>query len=171
VSSPIVSFVGKSNAGKTTLLEKLIPELMKRGYKVGTIKHDAHSFDIDHPGKDSWRHAQAGSLVAVISSPSRTAVVRRTDEEIGLDDIAETYMESVDIILTEGYRCEGKPKVEVLADRSGAPLSPPEELIMVVSDHRPSGVRVPVAGRDDIEAVADLLEKEVLNRRADTGRI
>ena len=70
---PIVSIVGKSGAGKTTLIEKMIPELKKRGYRVATIKHDVHGFDIDHEGKDSWRHKKAGAHATIISSPWKVA--------------------------------------------------------------------------------------------------
>ncbi|UCF95758.1 MAG: molybdopterin-guanine dinucleotide biosynthesis protein B, partial [Desulfobacterales bacterium] len=73
---PIVSTVGYSGSGKTTLLEKLIAELKQRGFRVGTIKHDVHGFEMDRPGKDSWRHKQAGASVTVISSPYQIGMVK-----------------------------------------------------------------------------------------------
>jgi molybdopterin-guanine dinucleotide biosynthesis protein B len=97
---PIVSIVGKSDAGKTTLIEKLIPELKRRGYRVATIKHDAHQFDIDHPGKDSYRHFHAGADWTIIGSPAKLALVRRLDREFTLDEIA-AQITDVDLILTE----------------------------------------------------------------------
>ena len=109
---PILSVVGKSDSGKTTLLEGLIRELKQRGYRVGTIKHDAHSFEIDVPGKDSWRHAQAGSDHVVISSPLRVASIRRVEREPQLEELA-AGMTDVDIILTEGYKRGNAPKIEV----------------------------------------------------------
>ena len=109
---PIVSVVGKSNAGKTTLLEKLIPELKRRGYRVATVKHDAHSFEMDEPGKDTWRHRQAGADVVVISSKDKMAMIRRVDEELSLLEIADTIT-GVDIILTEGFKRGPAPKIEV----------------------------------------------------------
>jgi len=163
---PIVSIVGKSDSGKTTLLEKLIPELSKRGHVVGTIKHDAHSFDIDHPGKDSWRHTQAGSSVTVISSLSQVAMVRQLSrEELTLDEIAARYMESVDIVLTEGFKRESKPKVEVLAGGDMELISEPRELILIAADNPPD-IGVPTVGRDDAGAVADVLEATVLKGKA-----
>ncbi|MCU0489929.1 MAG: molybdopterin-guanine dinucleotide biosynthesis protein B, partial [Anaerolineales bacterium] len=76
MTAPILSIIGKSNSGKTTLLEKLIPELRQRGYRVATIKHHAHAgFEIDQPGKDTWRHAQAGSQVVVITAPDKLALI------------------------------------------------------------------------------------------------
>jgi len=100
---PIVAIVGKSGSGKTTLLEGLIRELKQRGYRVGTIKHDAHAFEIDRPGTDTWRHAQAGSEHVVISLAQRVASIRRVEREQRLDELA-AGMADVDIVLTEGYR-------------------------------------------------------------------
>ena len=76
---PIVSIVGKSNSGKTTLIEKLIAELTRRGWRVATIKHNRHGFEIDHEGKDSWRHKQAGAVATVVASPRRIAVIEDTE--------------------------------------------------------------------------------------------
>jgi molybdopterin-guanine dinucleotide biosynthesis protein B len=78
---PIVSIVGKSDSGKTTLLEKLVAELKSRGFRVGTIKHDAHSFEIDHEGKDSWRHKKAGASVSIISSAEKIGMVLDSDHD------------------------------------------------------------------------------------------
>ncbi len=164
MTPPVVSIVGKSNSGKTTLLEKLIPELKGRGYRVGTIKHDAHSFSIDHPGKDSWRHTEAGSEVMVISSASQAAMVRRLDGELSLDAIAGEYMGSVDIVLTEGFKREDKPKVEVLAPGETELICEPDDLLMVASDDAVE-LGVPVVARDNAVAVADLLEDKFLKGR------
>ena len=95
---PMISVVGKSDTGKTTLLEKLVAELKRRGYRVATVKHDTHGFDIDQPGKDSWRHAQAGSDVVVISGPDRLALIEKREREMTLDEIADRVSSS--IILT-----------------------------------------------------------------------
>ncbi len=78
MSCPVVSVVAKSGTGKTTLLEKLIHEMKRRGYRVGAIKHDAHSFEIDHEGKDSWRLTHAGADTTVITSPLQTAIIRKS---------------------------------------------------------------------------------------------
>src|SRR5512143_21431 len=92
---PIVSVVGKSDSGKTTLLEKLVKELTSRGYRIGTIKHDVHSFEIDHPGKDSWRHKQAGASATVISSPAKLALVVDTDHDHTLAEIRDRFIQGV----------------------------------------------------------------------------
>lgn len=111
---PIVSIVGKSNSGKTTLIENLIPNLKEMGYKVGTIKHDDHKFDIDHKGKDTWRMAKAGADTVVITSREKMAMIKNIDCENNLDEIAEGLFTDVDIIITEGYKSMDKPKIEVV---------------------------------------------------------
>lgn len=156
---PVVSVVGKSNSGKTTLLEKLIPELKRRGYRVGTVKHHAHpGFEIDHPGKDTWRHARAGSDHVVISAPGKLATIRRVAEELTLDEIL-AEVQGVDIVLTEGYRLAGKPMIEVLrAERSRQPICNADELIALATDV-PLDFPVPQFGLDDAPALVDLLER------------
>jgi len=159
---PIISVVGRSDVGKTTLLEKLIPELKRRGYRVATVKHHAHpGFEIDRPGKDSWRHAQAGSDHVVIAAPDKVASIRRVDREPTLDEIAATITD-VDIILTEGYKRTDKPKIEVIrAARSPEPICVPDELVAVVSDVDPP-FDVPRFDLDDVSGLADLIEERFL---------
>ena len=86
---PIISIVGKSDSGKTTLIEKLVPELTRRGYRVATVKHDIHGFEVDREGKDSWRHKQAGAHTVVISSPQKIALIRDVEKDLTLDEIRE----------------------------------------------------------------------------------
>lgn len=119
---PVISIVSKKRSGKTTLLEKLIPELKRRGYRVGTVKHDTHGFDIDHEGKDTWRHKQAGAEAVVISSPWKISVIKDVAEEAGLGQIVATQLSDMDIVLTEGYKSAGMPQVEV---SSAPPTSAP----------------------------------------------
>jgi molybdopterin-guanine dinucleotide biosynthesis protein MobB len=101
---PIVSFVGNSNTGKTTLIEKVIPELKKLGYRVAVVKHAHHGFEMDQPGKDSWRFAQAGSDLVVIASPQKIVLIEQTDKELYLDKLIPRIADKVDVILTEGYK-------------------------------------------------------------------
>ncbi len=165
---PIISVVGKSEVGKTTFLEKLIAELKRRGYRVATVKHDVHGFDIDRPGKDSWRLAQAGSDSVVIASPKKLALIKRLDREMTLNEIA-ALLEDVDIILTEGYKRGDAPKIEVSRREKGRELlCTPEELVAIVSD-QPFDMDVPQFGLEDSEGVADLLEAEFL--LADRGAV
>ncbi len=161
---PIVSIVGKSDAGKTTLIEKLIPELKRRGYRVATIKHDAHRFDIDHPGKDSYRHFHAGADWTVIGSPDKIASVRRLDRELTLDEIA-AQIAGVDLILTEGYKREARCRIEVSRRARAAELiSLPEELFAIAADY-PIDAGVPVYDLNDAAGLADLIEREVLHSK------
>lgn len=167
---PVISVVGKSGVGKTVFLEKLIAELKGRGIKVATVKHDVHGFDIDRPGKDSWRHAQAGSDTVVISSAHKVAVIKRLEEEMTLDHIVESYLQDVDLVVTEGYKSGTKLKIEVSRrERSREMISSPQELIAVVSDQR-FEISVPQFGVDDATAVADLIEERFLrpSRRLDS---
>jgi molybdopterin-guanine dinucleotide biosynthesis protein B len=162
--TPIISVVGKSDSGKTTLLERLIAELKRRGYRVGTIKHDTHGFEIDHPGKDSWRHAQAGSDVVAIASPQKLALIKKLESELTLDEVA-SYITDVDIILTEGYKRADKPKIEVHRKVVGGELlCSPQELLALVTDE-PLNMPVPQFSFEEIGALADLIEEKFLKRR------
>ena len=152
---PILSIVGKSGSGKTTLLERLIAELKRRGYRVATIKHHAHpGFEIDQPGKDTWRHAQAGSDHVVIAAPDKIASIRRLERELSLDEIAATIT-GVDIILTDGFKRAGKPSLEVVRAEQGLELvSDPSKLVAVATDTR-LAVSVPQFRLDEAEKVVD----------------
>lgn len=160
---PIVSIVGKSDAGKTTLIEKLVAELKRRGYRVATIKHDAHQFDIDHPGKDSYRHFHAGADWTLIGSPNKLAVIRRLDRELTLDEIAAT-IDGVDVILTEGYKREARCRIEVSRrDHTTELISRPDELLALAADYA-ADLGVPVIDLNDAIGLVDLIEREVLSR-------
>lgn len=162
---PIISIVGKSNAGKTTLLEKLVRELRKRGHRIGTVKHDVHGFDIDHEGKDSWRHKQAGACTVVISSPKKLALVRDLESEETLDSLASKYFQDVDIILTEGYKKKGRVKIEVFRSQvHQRPLcNGDEHLVAFVSD-TDLDLNVPRFDLDDTKGLADFVEEKFLKK-------
>lgn len=157
---PIVSVVGYSNSGKTTFLVKLIRELKSRGYRVATVKHHHRDFEIDIPGKDTWRHAEAGADTVVLASPGKVAVVERTPRELTLDEIA-AKISGVDIIITEGFKQENKPKVEVFrSDVHSKLISPPDQLLAVVSDIVFEGL--PTFGFSDMAGLADIIIKTML---------
>ncbi|HUU49837.1 MAG TPA: molybdopterin-guanine dinucleotide biosynthesis protein B [Nitrospinota bacterium] len=162
---PIVSIVGKSDSGKTTLMEKLIPELKNRGYRVATIKHHIHGFEIDKEGKDTWRHTKAGADEVVISSPNKLAIIKVVDKEYTLDKIGSSIIKDVDIILTEGYKKGDKPKIEVFRSEVHKELLCTDEdnLIAIVSDRR-FDRGVPCFDINDIKGLADLLEKTFLKK-------
>jgi molybdopterin-guanine dinucleotide biosynthesis adapter protein len=159
VSQPlVVSIVGRSKSGRTTLLEKMVRELKQRGYRVGTIKHHSHpGFELDRPGKDTWRHAEAGSDHVVIAAPDKVASIRRVDQEPTLDEIVAT-MTDVDVVLTEGYLRSGRVKIEVVrAARATEPICEPGELLALASD-LPLAYGVPRFHLDDAAGLVDLVE-------------
>lgn len=160
---PVVSVVGKSDSGKTTLLERVIRALSGRGWRVGSVKHHVHDFDIDIPGKDSWRHAHAGAAVTLVSSPVRLGMVRQMDHEASLEELLE-YVPDVDILLTEGYRRAGNVRIEISRrGHSEELVCEPHELFALVTDNDDLDVGdVPVFGLDDAEGVADLIERTFL---------
>jgi molybdopterin-guanine dinucleotide biosynthesis protein MobB len=159
---PIVSVVGKSDSGKTTLICGLIPELKKRGYRVATIKHDIHGFDIDRTGKDTWKHSEAGADTVVISSPQKVAMIEKVAKELTLDQVM-AKIRGVDIIISEGYKGNNKPKLEVFRSSvHDAPLcSPGDNLFAMASDVHPD-LGVPVFALDDYSGMADLIVKRFL---------
>ncbi|MFA5516168.1 MAG: molybdopterin-guanine dinucleotide biosynthesis protein B [Desulfuromonadales bacterium] len=161
-----VSFVAKSGTGKTTLLEKVIAELKARGWRLGVIKHDAHRFDIDHPGKDSHRLTAAGADTMLISSPEKLAVVKKHAASPPIEELIATYFADVDLVLTEGFKKSGLPKIEVnRQERSTTLLCRGEEhdpsLVAVASD-APLSLDVPVLDLNDPGAVADFIEQKFL---------
>jgi len=163
---PIVSIVGRSNSGKTTLIEKLIPELQRRGYRVATIKHNIHGFEIDHEGKDSWRHKKAGARLTVVASPNVVAVVEDADKDYELSELRDRYIRDVDIILSEGFKKNPHPKIEIMrSDMKYEPIcSRKDNLMAVVSDVLvESGA--PCFNINDAEGIADLVEERFLKRR------
>ena len=161
---PIVSIVGRSNSGKTTLIEKLIPELKRRGYRIGTIKHTHHAPDIDRPGKDTSRHSAAGADTVMLASPGRVAMIKQTDSE-GIDALAG-YFNDVDLLMTEGYKREPKPKIEVVRAAMGTELLCRNDprLVAVATDAH-IAIDVPVFRLDDPGPIADFIEQKFLNRR------
>ena len=157
---PVISFVGRSGAGKTTYLEKIITEMKRRGFRVGVIKHDSHGFEMDHQGKDTWRHAKAGADVVCIASKEKFAMIIRTSRDMTLDEVI-ARIEDVDILFVEGYRNQGHRLIEIFRrDGTTSPLGNPSELFAVVSDITvyPS---VPHFDLNDPVPLANELEKEL----------
>jgi molybdopterin-guanine dinucleotide biosynthesis protein B len=154
---PVISVVGASGAGKTCLLEKLIPELTRRGFKVGTIKHHMDRFEMDQPGKDSWRHMQAGAAATMISSSSRIGMVVNVDHDHSPDEL-KVFLCNVDIILTEGYKRGRNSKIEVFNPRvHDVPVCKGDvQLLALVSDTIVD-LEVPQFSMHEIEGLADFV--------------
>lgn len=158
---PVYSFVAYSNTGKTTLLEKLIPELKRRGLRVAVVKHDAHEFDIDREGKDSWRMTQAGADVSAVASSTKAAVME--NRFIPVEELIDRIRD-VDVILTEGWKHGPWPKIALQRSDSGKPLPlPPEDCLAIVSDV-PVETTTPRLGLDDIVALADIILDDMKKR-------
>lgn len=156
-----ISFVGNSGAGKTTLLERLIPALKGMGYRVGVVKHDAHRFDIDHPGKDSHRLTAAGADTMMITSASMLAMVKRHSASPPIEELLERYLSDMDLVLVEGFRGSSLPKIEVhrkefrrtlicRGDRNDPGLA-------AVASDEPLDLDVPVLDLNDHEAIAKFI--------------
>ena len=155
---PIVSIVGKSKSGKTSLIEKLVQELKSRGYRVATVKHTPYGMSFDGPKKDSWRHIQAGSEATVISSPDKIVLIKPVASETTLDGIAHLLGEDYDIILTEGFKQGDAPKIEVHRKEIGPPISDIKKLIAIATDE-PLETNMRQFSLEDVKGLADLLEK------------
>jgi molybdopterin-guanine dinucleotide biosynthesis protein B len=160
---PVVSVVGKSDSGKTSVMESLIRALSARGYRVASVKHHVHEVDVDVPGKDSWRHAHAGAVTTMISAPTQFAVVRAVDRERTLQELVDAAGDA-DILLTEGFQRAGDVKIEVCRSaRSTELINDPAALFAVVTDN--AGLDTggkPVFGLDDGDALAALIEATFL---------
>jgi len=166
MNCPVVSVVAKSDTGKTTLLEKLIREMKRRGYRVGAVKHDAHSFEIDHEGKDSWRLTHAGADNMAITSPAQTAIIRRNFPEPSLDETVAAFFGEVDIVLTEGFKRSSRPKIEVHRRARSATLlcrgAEHDPTLFAVASDEPLELDVPVFDIDDAIGLCDLIEARFL---------
>lgn len=160
---PVVSIVGRSDSGKTTVVEGLIRELTARGWRVASVKHHIHDVDVDIPGKDSWRHAKAGAVTTMISSPTQFVTTRVIDRERTLEELVEAAGDA-DILLTEGFRRAGEIRIEVARRaRSDELTSESADLWAAVTDEPeivPEGV--PVFALDEHSSVADLIERSFL---------
>jgi molybdopterin-guanine dinucleotide biosynthesis protein MobB len=165
---PIVSIVGRSESGKTTLIEKLIPELKARGYRIGTIKHTHHAIEFDQAGKDSDRHRLAGAETVILASAASIAMVKNTGTG-DLDGLLR-YFDDVDLLITEGFKRAARPKIEVIRAAVSSEMMCREDpdLIAVATDADVQ-TALPRFRLDDYRAIADMIERRFL-RSLETNR-
>jgi molybdopterin-guanine dinucleotide biosynthesis protein B len=143
-------------------MEGLIPELSRRGYRVATVKHHSHSgFEVDQPGKDSWRHARAGSVHVIIAAPDKIASYRTLREELTLAKIVKDVREA-DLVLVEGYKQAGYPSLEVMRFMVGKELIGTSEQRFAVAADFSVKVDVPLFDLGDFSGISDLIEKRFL---------
>ncbi len=159
MSRPVYSLVGWSDSGKTTILEKLVPELKKRGLTVAVVKHEGHEFDMDIPGKDTWRMTQAGADVTAIVSETHAAILE--NRPLTLEETV-SRIQDVDIVLTEGGKEGPFPKIGVVREKGLPPVK--GKYILVMSDE-PVVTDVPVLHLWDIKGLADRLIKDMEDRQ------
>jgi len=170
--TPVFGVTGWKNCGKTTLMERLVSELTRRGLVVSTVKHAHHAFDIDHAGTDSHRHRMAGAREVAIVSGHRWALMHELqgEEEPDLADILPR-MSTCDLVLIEGYKRERHPKIEVRRKEAvrGAPLYLQDDTIVAIAaDHGTDGTSLPVFELDAVGAIADFIVAHLHLRKADT---
>lgn len=161
-----VAFIARGKTGKTTLIERLLPELARRGYRVGAMKHDAHRFEIDYPGKDSHRLTSAGAETMLISSAEKLALVKKHTHSPPAEDLLRAYFADLDLVLVEGFRKSGLPKIELHRKERGDPLICRGErhdpaLIAIASDG-PVEADVPVLDLNSPAGIADFIEARLL---------
>jgi molybdopterin-guanine dinucleotide biosynthesis protein B len=162
----IVAIVGNSKSGKTTLIEKLIGELKARGYRVATVKHALEAAGFDEPGKDSWRHLQAGSEATAINSEDRLVLIKPVTSTVTLGEIAQFFGEDYDIVLAEGFKQADVPKIEIHRREAGPPLNDIKGLIAITTDE-PLGTETRQFPLGDIKGLADLLEGSFIKTQGD----
>lgn len=157
----VISIVGRSQSGKTTLIERLIPELKRRGYRVGTIKHTHHAVCFDQPGKDSARHREAGAETVILAGPGGIAMLKA--DHSGELEALIPYFDGLDLLITEGYKRARQPKIEVVrAARNPSPLCRQDPFLRALVTDVPVDIGVPCFGLEDIEALAEFIEDRLL---------
>lgn len=169
MACPVIGFSAYSGTGKTTVMERVIRALTQKGLRVGVVKHDGHDFDIDHPGRDSYRHTQAGAQTVAIASAKKTAVIRQAGSTLEqcLDRI-----QNVDLILVEGFKHAAIPRIGLCRKETGKGFpEPPENYIAVITDDQELQTGVPRFSFNDTPGVADFIIREIQDMKSEDFRL
>jgi molybdopterin-guanine dinucleotide biosynthesis protein B len=155
----VFGIVGWKNSGKTTLVERLVAEFVRRGWRIATVKHAHHDADIDQPGTDSFRHRAAGATEVALVGGHRYAIMREQEEPMLAEVLAR--LSPADLVLIEGYKREPHAKIEVRSGE-GEPTAPPmapkdQTIVAIATDSSPADSRLPWFRRDDISGMADFI--------------
>ena len=160
----VFGVTGWKNAGKTTLVERLVAEFVRRGWRIATIKHAHHDVDVDQRGTDSWRHRAAGAAEVALVGGLRYAIMRETPEP-SLEEVLG-LLQPCDLVIIEGYKREPHPKIEVRADHA-QPMAPGDaKIVAIAADSPPSDKSLPWFRRDDIGSIADFIAGCVSDQQA-----
>lgn len=160
----VFGVTGWKNSGKTTLVERLVAEFVRRGWRIATVKHAHHAVDIDQPGTDSFRHRAAGATEVALVGGQRYAIMRETAEPALSEVLAR--LSPCDLVLIEGYKREPHPKIEIRADHSRPMAVSDSSIVAIASDVAPAGERLPWFDRNDVAAVADFVAARVSDEPA-----
>jgi len=153
---PVIAIVGKSESGKTTLIERLIPELKRRGYRIGVVKHAHHGFDMDRKGKDSYRHRKAGADTVLVASPGQIAMIKDAPSEC-LDDLIP-FFNDMDLLIAEGFKKDSAPKIEIFrAERHPHPACLEDDTLIAMISDTPLEVAVPRFTTADIRGITEFI--------------
>lgn len=163
---PVISIIGYSKSGKTTLIEQLIPELTRRGFRIGTVKHAPHDFDMDQKGKDGARHLLAGAEATIVAGPDGLAIFKK-GEGAGLSlDRLQGYFSDMDLVVSEGYKKDNKPKIAVITTATAPPpIDMKDETLFAVFSDAAIDTRLPVFNTREVGRLADLIVSRFLSGR------
>ena len=164
MAPPVIALIGKPDSGKTTLLEKLIPELNRRGYRIGTVKHHVHEFEMDREGKDTFRHKKAGANTVALSSPTGLGVICDVEHDHAVEELLDRYYYDVDLVIAEGYKATSLPKIELFRKSAHeTPLKNRDKTwVAMISDSDPDP-DLPHLKLKDIPAIADFIVERFIS--------
>jgi molybdopterin-guanine dinucleotide biosynthesis protein B len=161
MAAPIVAFIGRSESGKTTYIEKLLPELKRRGYRIATVKHVPQHFR-NTPSRDTERHFAAGADATIAVTPDALILTKPVAAETHFDEIGRLLGDEYDLIIAEGFKGTGVPKIEVWRKEIGEPLEGIKSKVAVVTDDQSPSDALRKFSRNDISSMADFLEKSYI---------